>query len=63
MLGRQTVVSFTTVLLLIQAVKPWSKEKAVIWWDAAAKSWVGNDVPDFKERFFHQVNQAVRVHS
>ncbi len=28
--------------------KPWSKEKAVIWWDGAAKSWVGNDVPDFK---------------
>ncbi len=28
--------------------KPWSKVKAVIWWDAAAKSWVGNDVPDFK---------------
>lgn len=28
--------------------KPWSQEKAVIWWDAAAKSWVGNDVPDFK---------------
>jgi formate dehydrogenase-N alpha subunit len=28
--------------------KPWSQEKAVIWWDAALKSWVGNDVPDFK---------------
>lgn len=28
--------------------KPWSQEKAVIWWDAVAKSWVGNDVPDFK---------------
>ncbi len=28
--------------------KPWSKEKAVIWWDATKKSWVGNDIPDFK---------------
>ncbi len=28
--------------------KPWSKEKAVIWWDAGQKKWVGNDVPDFK---------------
>jgi formate dehydrogenase-N alpha subunit len=28
--------------------KPWSQEKAVIWWDAAQKKWVGNDVPDFK---------------
>lgn len=28
--------------------KPWSKEKAVIWWDAVQKKWVGNDVPDFK---------------
>ncbi len=27
--------------------KPWSKEKAVIWWDAAQAKWVGNDVPDF----------------
>ncbi|PLR96566.1 formate dehydrogenase-N subunit alpha [Bacillus sp. T33-2] len=27
--------------------KPWSKEKAVIWWDDAQKKWVGNDVPDF----------------
>ncbi|CAM3831212.1 Formate dehydrogenase alpha subunit [Mesobacillus zeae] len=28
--------------------KPWSKEKAVIWWDGLQKKWVGNDVPDFK---------------
>ncbi|ULT56962.1 formate dehydrogenase-N subunit alpha [Neobacillus drentensis] len=28
--------------------KPWSQEKAVIWWDAAQKKWIGNDVPDFK---------------
>lgn len=28
--------------------KPWNKDKAVIWWDAAAKKWTGNDVPDFK---------------
>ena len=28
--------------------QPWSKEKAVIWWDDAQKKWVGNDVPDFK---------------
>jgi formate dehydrogenase-N alpha subunit len=28
--------------------KPWSKDKAVIWWDAGQKKWVGNDVPDFK---------------
>lgn len=28
--------------------KPWSKEKAVIWWDDVQKKWVGNDVPDFK---------------
>ncbi|MDV2687377.1 hypothetical protein RYX56_23810, partial [Alkalihalophilus lindianensis] len=28
--------------------KPWSKEKAVIWWDAKQKLWVGTDVPDFK---------------
>ncbi len=27
---------------------PWSKEKAVIWWDPVQKLWVGNDVPDFK---------------
>ncbi|EKN69219.1 formate dehydrogenase subunit alpha [Neobacillus bataviensis LMG 21833] len=28
--------------------QPWSKDKAVIWWDDAQKKWVGNDVPDFK---------------
>jgi formate dehydrogenase major subunit len=28
--------------------QPWSKEKAVIWWDAIQNKWVGNDVPDFK---------------
>jgi formate dehydrogenase-N alpha subunit len=27
---------------------PYSKEKAVIWWDALQNKWVGNDVPDFK---------------
>jgi formate dehydrogenase-N alpha subunit len=27
--------------------KPWSKDKAVIWWDATQAKWVGNDVPDF----------------
>jgi formate dehydrogenase major subunit len=26
---------------------PWSKEKALIWWDAEKKKWVGYDVPDF----------------
>jgi formate dehydrogenase-N alpha subunit len=28
--------------------QPWSKEKAVIWWDALQGKWIGNDVPDFK---------------
>ena len=27
--------------------KPWSEQKKLIWWDEAADSWVGNDVPDF----------------
>jgi anaerobic selenocysteine-containing dehydrogenase len=27
--------------------KPWSAEKALIWWDADKKSWTGYDVPDF----------------
>ncbi len=27
--------------------KPWSKDKAVIWWDDLQAKWVGNDVPDF----------------
>ena len=29
------------------AGKPWSEKKKLIWWDAAQKKWVGNDVPDF----------------
>ncbi len=28
--------------------KPWSKDKAVIWWDGVQKKWTGYDVPDFK---------------
>jgi formate dehydrogenase major subunit len=27
--------------------KPWSQAKALIWWDAAERRWVGDDVPDF----------------
>lgn len=27
--------------------KPWNKDKAVIWWDASQKKWVGHDVSDF----------------
>lgn len=27
--------------------KPWSERKKYIWWDAEAKKWVGDDVPDF----------------
>jgi formate dehydrogenase-N alpha subunit len=27
--------------------KPWSKDKAVIWWDDSKQKWVGHDVPDF----------------
>lgn len=27
--------------------KPWSQEKALIWWDENQKRWVGYDVPDF----------------
>ena len=27
--------------------KPWSEDKALIWWDEAQKKWVGYDVPDF----------------
>ncbi len=26
---------------------PWSKEKALVWWDADQKKWTGYDVPDF----------------
>lgn len=29
--------------------RPWSEEKAVIWWDAQKKQWTGHDVPDFKK--------------
>jgi formate dehydrogenase major subunit len=29
------------------AGNPWSERKAYIWWDAAAQSWTGHDVPDF----------------
>ena len=28
--------------------KPWSERKALIWWDADQRKWVGHDVPDFK---------------
>ena len=27
--------------------KPWSEKKKLIWWDAAQKKWVGDDVPDY----------------
>jgi formate dehydrogenase-N alpha subunit len=27
--------------------KPWSQEKALIWWDDAQKKWTGYDIPDF----------------
>jgi formate dehydrogenase major subunit len=27
--------------------KPWSEKKKWVWWDAAAKKWVGYDVPDY----------------
>jgi formate dehydrogenase major subunit len=27
--------------------QPWSERKKLVWWDAAKKQWVGNDVPDF----------------
>ena len=26
---------------------PWSERKKLVWWDAEAKMWTGNDVPDF----------------
>jgi len=29
------------------AGNPWNPDKKVIWWDAAAKAWKGNDVPDW----------------
>lgn len=27
--------------------KPWSERKRYLWWDAQARRWVGDDVPDF----------------
>ena len=27
--------------------RPWSERKKLVWWDAAAGKWTGNDVPDF----------------
>ena len=27
--------------------KPWSRGKALVWWDAEAGTWTGHDVPDF----------------
>jgi formate dehydrogenase major subunit len=27
--------------------RPWSEDKALIWWDASESKWVGYDVPDF----------------
>ena len=27
--------------------KPWSENKALVWWDAEKQSWTGHDVPDF----------------
>jgi formate dehydrogenase major subunit len=26
---------------------PWSERKALVWWDAETREWVGHDVPDF----------------
>ena len=28
--------------------KPWDASRKQVWWNEAAKRWVGNDVPDFK---------------
>jgi formate dehydrogenase major subunit len=30
------------------AGKPWDSTRKQVWWNEAAQSWVGNDVPDFK---------------
>jgi formate dehydrogenase major subunit len=30
------------------AGKPWDATRKQVWWNEAAQSWVGNDVPDFK---------------
>jgi formate dehydrogenase major subunit len=30
------------------AGRPWSERKKLVWWDAAAQRWTGDDVPDFK---------------
>jgi formate dehydrogenase major subunit len=27
--------------------RPWSKRKALVWWDAGTNRWTGHDVPDF----------------
>jgi formate dehydrogenase major subunit len=27
--------------------RPWSERKALVWWDAEKRRWVGHDVPDF----------------
>lgn len=29
------------------AGKPWSEKKRLVWWDANAKKWMGDDTPDF----------------
>ncbi len=29
--------------------RPWSAQKAYVWWDEAARRWTGHDVPDFEE--------------
>ncbi len=28
--------------------RPWSERKALVWWDADARRWVGHDTPDFE---------------
>ncbi|MBN9520014.1 molybdopterin-dependent oxidoreductase [bacterium] len=30
------------------AGRPWSEGKKLVWWDEAARRWVGHDVPDFE---------------